>query len=42
VDRFISNLRAISDDIKELTATLKKHPSGLILSAPPSKSEIIK
>lgn len=42
VDRFISNLRAISDDIKELTATLKKHPSGLILSMPPSKSEIIK
>jgi len=42
VDRFISNLRAISDDIKELTATLKKHPAGLIFSVPPSKSEIIK
>ncbi len=42
VDRFISNLRAISDDVKELTATLKKHPSGLIFSVPPSKSEIIK
>jgi len=42
VDRFVSNLRAISDDMKELTATLKKHPSGLIFSLPPSKSEIIK
>lgn len=42
VDRFLRNLSAISDDIKELTATLKKHPSGLIFSAPPSKSEIIK
>jgi len=42
VDRFLRNLGAISDDIKELTATLKKHPSGLIFSVPPSKSEIIK
>jgi phospholipid/cholesterol/gamma-HCH transport system substrate-binding protein/paraquat-inducible protein B len=42
VDRFLRNLSAISDDIKELTATLKKHPSGLIFSVPPSKSEIIK
>ena len=42
VDRFLRNLSAISDDIKELTATLKKHPSGLIFSGPPSKSEIIK
>ncbi len=42
IDKFLRNLRAISDDIKELTATLKKHPSGLIFTAPPSKSEIIK
>ena len=42
IDKFLRNLRAISDDIKELTATLKKHPSGLIFSVPPSKSEIIK
>ncbi|MHC4572008.1 MAG: hypothetical protein ACYS0C_08030, partial [Planctomycetota bacterium] len=42
VDRFLRNLSAISDDIKEITATLKKHPSGLIFTVPPSKSEIIK
>ena len=42
IDKFLRNLRAISDDIKELTATLKKHPSGLIFSQPPKKSEIIK
>jgi phospholipid/cholesterol/gamma-HCH transport system substrate-binding protein/paraquat-inducible protein B len=42
IDKFLRNLRAISDDIKELAATLKKHPSGLIFTAPPSKSEIIK
>jgi len=42
VDRFLRNLSVISDDIKELTATLKKHPSRIIFSKPPSKSEIIK
>jgi len=42
IDKFLRNLRAISDDIKELAATLKKHPSGLIFTVPPSKSEIIK
>ncbi len=42
IDKFLRNLRAISDDIKELTAMLKKHPSGLIFSQPPKKSEIIK
>ena len=42
VNRFLRNLSAISDDIKEITATLKKHPSGLIFTVPPSKSEIIK
>lgn len=42
VDRFLSNMRAISDDIKELTAMLKEHPSEIIFSQPPAKSEIIK
>ncbi len=42
IDKFLRNLRVISDDIKELAATLKKHPSGLIFTVPPSKSEIIK
>jgi uncharacterized coiled-coil protein SlyX len=42
VDKFIRNLRAISDDIKELTAMLKEHPSEIIFSQPPKKSEMIK
>ena len=42
VDRFLRNLRAISDDIKELTGMLKEHPSEIIFSQPPKKSEMIK
>jgi phospholipid/cholesterol/gamma-HCH transport system substrate-binding protein/paraquat-inducible protein B len=42
LDKFLRNLRAISDDIKELTAILKKHPSEIIFSQPPRKSEMIK
>jgi paraquat-inducible protein B len=42
VDKIIRNIRVISDDVKELTAMLKKHPSELIFSQPPVKSEIVK
>ena len=42
VDKFLRNMRAISDDIKELTAMLKEHPSEIIFSQPPAKSEIVK
>jgi len=42
IDRFIRNMRAISDDVKELTAMLKEHPSEIIFSQPPKKSEIVK
>ncbi|MHC4530374.1 MAG: MlaD family protein [Planctomycetota bacterium] len=42
VDKFLRNLSAISDDIKELTAMLKEHPSAIIFSQPPAKSEIVK
>lgn len=42
IDKFLRNLRAISDDIKELTAMLKEHPSEIIFSQPPKKSEMIK
>jgi peptidoglycan hydrolase CwlO-like protein len=42
VDKFLRNMRAISDDIKELTAMLKRHPSEIIFSQPPAKSEMIK
>jgi phospholipid/cholesterol/gamma-HCH transport system substrate-binding protein/paraquat-inducible protein B len=42
VDKLLRNLRAISDDVKELTAMLKDHPSQIIFSKPPAKSEIVK
>jgi paraquat-inducible protein B len=42
IDKFLRNLRAISDDIKELTTMLKEHPSEIIFSQPPKKSEMIK
>lgn len=42
IDRFIRNMRAISDDVKELTTMLKRHPAELIFSQPPTKSEMIK
>lgn len=42
LDRFLRNISLISDDIKELTAMLKEHPSEIIFSQPPKKSEIIK
>lgn len=41
VDKFILNAKLISDDIKELTAMLKKHPSEIIFSKPPEKSELV-
>jgi len=42
IDEFISNMRAISEDIKELTEMLKEHPSEIMFSRPPAKSEMIK
>jgi paraquat-inducible protein B len=42
VDKIISNMKSISDDVKELTEMLKKHPSEIIFSQPPAKSEMIK
>jgi len=42
IDRFLRNMGAISDDIKELTARLKEDPSEIIFSQPPKKSEMIK
>ena len=42
IDEFIRNMRAISEDIEELTATLKEHPSEIMFSRPPAKSEMIK
>ena len=42
IDKFLRNLRAISDDVKELTTMIKEHPSEIIFSKPPAKSEMIK
>ncbi|MHC4693861.1 MAG: MlaD family protein [Planctomycetota bacterium] len=41
VDKFLHNLRVITDDVKELTAMIKQHPSEIIFSQPPAKSEMI-
>ncbi len=38
----LANFREISDNIKDLTGSLKEHPSELLLSQPPSKSEALK
>ncbi len=42
VDKFLRNIRLISDDVKELTQKLKEHPSEIIFSQPPKKSEVVK
>jgi phospholipid/cholesterol/gamma-HCH transport system substrate-binding protein/paraquat-inducible protein B len=42
IDQTLENLRAISEDLKELTNSLKQHPSQLIFSEPPSKPEVSK
>ncbi|MHC4187920.1 MAG: MlaD/PqiB family protein, partial [Planctomycetota bacterium] len=42
VDKILRNLREITDDIKELTENIKQHPSEIIFSQPPAKSEMIK
>ena len=38
----LANLREISNNIKDLTASLKEHPSELLFSEPPSRSEVLK
>jgi len=42
IELALENLREVSGDLKELTGDLKQHPSQLIFSQPPSKSEISK
>ena len=42
IEQTLGNLRAVSADLKELTSNLKQHPSQLLLSQPPSKSEVSK
>lgn len=38
----LANFREISENIKELTGSLKEHPSELLFSEPPSKLEVLK
>ncbi len=38
----LANFRVISDNIRELTESLKERPSDLLFSKPPAKSEVLK
>ena len=40
IEQALEDLRGVSADLKELTSGLKQHPSQLIFSQPPSKSEV--
>jgi len=42
IDMILANFSEISESVKVLTETLKQHPSELLLSKPPSKSEALK
>ena len=42
IEQTLENLRGVSTNLKELTNELKQHPSQIIFSQPPSKSEISK
>jgi phospholipid/cholesterol/gamma-HCH transport system substrate-binding protein/paraquat-inducible protein B len=42
IEQTLENLRVVSEDLKELTSSLKQHPSQLIFSEPPSQSEVSK
>ena len=41
IEQTITNLRAISENLKELTRGLEQDPAGIILSKPPAKSEAL-
>ncbi len=42
IEQSLENLREVSTNLKDLTETLKRHPSNLIFSKPPPKSEVLK
>jgi ABC-type transporter Mla subunit MlaD len=42
VEQVLEDLKKVSANLKELTESLKKHPSELIFSQPPPKSEALK
>jgi paraquat-inducible protein B len=42
IERVLSDLRGITDNLKELISMLEKNPSELLFSKPPKKSEVVK
>lgn len=42
IEMILANFKEISDSMKDLTESLKRHPSDLLFSKPPSQSEALK
>jgi len=42
IERVLTDLREITDSLKELISSLEQNPSGLLFSKPPKKSEVLK
>lgn len=42
IEDTLENLRKVSDDVKDLTEDIKRSPSSILLSSPPSESEVLK
>lgn len=42
IESTLENFRKISDDVENLTENLKRNPSDLVFSSPPSESELVK
>jgi paraquat-inducible protein B len=42
IEVMLSNFKEISDNLRDLTESLKRHPSDLLFSDPPSQSEALK
>jgi len=42
IDRIVRDLRAITDSLRELIASLEQNPSELLFSRPPRKPEVVK
>jgi paraquat-inducible protein B len=42
IEIILANFRELSDTLRELVATLKAHPSELLFSKPPPRSEVLK
>jgi hypothetical protein len=42
IERVLSDLRAITDSLRELVSTLEQNPSALLFGRPPKKPEVVK